>query len=986
MEPQEDSLPQEFTLNNVKFTKQTELHRSQFGIVWRYDQQPPENDALPLKLEVKGSNGDSTTVNKQGHYLSKVQKDGNQHIPKYYGDRLHGSKPYIIMEFVEYSVEEYLRRFKDLPNRLSLAQIFSQMLSALEALHASGYVNQLVKPSNFRISEENKVYLNHLGHMSELVWQGRHKAKGRYGFQGNPQYASIDQLEGYTMSRKDDLESLGYTMMYLTDKEVIPWNDLQTYKEIRQSKVDFLEQYQTPDQYLQFRRFILRVRHLAYEEDPDYNALRYDIMHLVQQPVVPNPQLNNFVLQQEQDQNDHVDMLPDLPQEQVQVIQQPLSFMEQIEAQQRVQEEAKEVQPINPFERSVRGYQGLPQSNFLDQTIKVPQPQDQHALNNSLVIQIQQLVLQHYQQSQQIEIPQKNDLAQESFNIIELIRAEEDELRPIQVRKRAMEAEVTKLQEEHKELKKANSELKVEQSKLKLNIKELEDNCSLIEGEIEMLNIEKKRIQLEIEQDQAQYIKQQEDQAYTAARNLQLEQEQLQKSKDEISQLTIEIQELKQIRENKEIELALIQKENAEFQEIIYIQRQVAQEQLQKMNDEHAEVINKVQQKKLEYVKTAQEQAAFAKEQQEYRQNVVKQRQIDESSLKEHNYRLKKEIEKLEQQRQLLAKENQEVIIARDKQHHISGEFRKEGQVSVAIVEELRADQVTHQKALFGALEKLFMKHREVTASTIKSNIVQEEKKYMEVLNLNEEEKVNKMPLSQKSVLQQAVMLNQTPPQNRKTSSSFMDSTLKYATPHGRNVSLTKECSRTGLFDTSIKQNLSKIDEKISQGATVKHTSAKLQQQSELINRRNNLSLESRQNYQTTSNENRRICHQQAVRSSRQNSSHQQSLNIDCRIIISTSEAELQQIANQKGFISFERILVTLTDINNPKQKHIANILKKQIKTHCNIKYFSLGKYKTKLEIQHGKELKELQGILLKISTQYQQYQFSSGQLIMINF
>jgi hypothetical protein len=35
--------------------------------------------------------------------------------------------------------------------------------------------------------------------------------------------ASINSLDGYNHSRRDDLESLGYTFMLLINKEQVPW-------------------------------------------------------------------------------------------------------------------------------------------------------------------------------------------------------------------------------------------------------------------------------------------------------------------------------------------------------------------------------------------------------------------------------------------------------------------------------------------------------------------------------------------------------------------------------------------------------------------------------------------------------------------------------------------------------------------------------------------------------------------------------------------
>ena len=45
--------------------------------------------------------------------------------------------------------------------------------------------------------------------------------------QGTPTTAAIRTLEGYTISRRDDLESLGYTIMYLNDASSVPWKGIE---------------------------------------------------------------------------------------------------------------------------------------------------------------------------------------------------------------------------------------------------------------------------------------------------------------------------------------------------------------------------------------------------------------------------------------------------------------------------------------------------------------------------------------------------------------------------------------------------------------------------------------------------------------------------------------------------------------------------------------------------------------------------------------
>jgi serine/threonine protein kinase len=87
-----------------------------------------------------------------------------------------------------------------------------------------------VKPDNFMISKEtNKVKVIDLGLVINLKLNNDvHNPMIRYRFQGTPNYGSINTLHGYNSSRRDDLESLGYSMMFLIDENSVPWRHMQT--------------------------------------------------------------------------------------------------------------------------------------------------------------------------------------------------------------------------------------------------------------------------------------------------------------------------------------------------------------------------------------------------------------------------------------------------------------------------------------------------------------------------------------------------------------------------------------------------------------------------------------------------------------------------------------------------------------------------------------------------------------------------------------
>ena len=133
------------------------------------------------------------------------------------------------------------------------------MLECLKQIHKAGYIHQDVKPDNFMLSLKNdhRVRILDMGLVMEYMRDGAHKSLGRYGFQGTPRFGSMSGLDGYTLSRRDDLESMGYSIMHLIDKEHIPWKVMENKKDILDAKREFAQSPQCLLKYHGARDFIV---------------------------------------------------------------------------------------------------------------------------------------------------------------------------------------------------------------------------------------------------------------------------------------------------------------------------------------------------------------------------------------------------------------------------------------------------------------------------------------------------------------------------------------------------------------------------------------------------------------------------------------------------------------------------------------------------------------------------------------------------------
>jgi serine/threonine protein kinase len=115
-------------------------------------------------------------------------------------------------------------RTEGIPDKLSLSDIFVQMIEAVQEMHLAGYIHKDIKTDNFRIMD-NRVVLIDFGLAMTYNMNGKHLPRERYGLEGSMFFASIRAHQGYTLSRRDDLESVGYSILYLMNPDIsfVPW-------------------------------------------------------------------------------------------------------------------------------------------------------------------------------------------------------------------------------------------------------------------------------------------------------------------------------------------------------------------------------------------------------------------------------------------------------------------------------------------------------------------------------------------------------------------------------------------------------------------------------------------------------------------------------------------------------------------------------------------------------------------------------------------
>ncbi|XP_033173294.1 casein kinase I [Drosophila mauritiana] len=198
----------------------------------------------------------------------------------------------LVMELLGHSLEKLFvmcdRRFS-MKTVLMLAE---QMVDRLEYLHLHRFVHRDIKPDNFLMGvglTKHRLHLIDFG-LSKRYWdmtKNRHVPQRRgTKWAGTARYASVNALCGVVQSRRDDLEAVGYVLMYLL-RGCLPWQGLLHSSKLQKAEVIMEMKMSTSPKSLcagypsEFHNYICYTRQLGFEEEPDYRMIRCSFLGLL---------------------------------------------------------------------------------------------------------------------------------------------------------------------------------------------------------------------------------------------------------------------------------------------------------------------------------------------------------------------------------------------------------------------------------------------------------------------------------------------------------------------------------------------------------------------------------------------------------------------------------------------------------------------------------------------------------------------------------
>ncbi|KAF7791434.1 hypothetical protein EIP86_002450 [Pleurotus ostreatoroseus] len=223
----------------------------------------------------------------QLEYESKVYNTlaGGTGIPTVHWFGTESNYSAMVVDLLGPSLEDLLNFCGRKFSLKTVLMLGDQLIDRIEYIHSRNFVHRDIKSENFVMGNRengNRVYAIDFG----LAKRYRHPKtsihipyKDKKGLTGTARYASINTHIGIEQTRRDDLEALGYLLLYFL-RGSLPWQGFRAATRKQKHDLIMEKKMTTPtdilcrDLPIEFATFLNYTRSLGFDDTPDYSYLR----------------------------------------------------------------------------------------------------------------------------------------------------------------------------------------------------------------------------------------------------------------------------------------------------------------------------------------------------------------------------------------------------------------------------------------------------------------------------------------------------------------------------------------------------------------------------------------------------------------------------------------------------------------------------------------------------------------------------------------
>lgn len=267
------------TIFNDCYLAKKKISSGSFGVVY-FGIDLRTNDSVAIKIEKIDGNDDMKSVLKEASLLSLLCDVRG--VPKLYWAGSKGPVDVMVISLLGKDLTSYLKIFKKFSLK-TVVMLGDQLITILESVHNRGVVHRDLKPENILMGKgecNNQTFLVDFG-ISKVYRDsnGVHiPYRDKKSFIGTTRYASLSAHDGIEISRKDDLESLMYVLIFLA-KGNLPWQNLKVTENEKTRKVGEMKLKMAAEDLCkdlpeEFVKFLNYVKNLSFKQNPDYIFLK----------------------------------------------------------------------------------------------------------------------------------------------------------------------------------------------------------------------------------------------------------------------------------------------------------------------------------------------------------------------------------------------------------------------------------------------------------------------------------------------------------------------------------------------------------------------------------------------------------------------------------------------------------------------------------------------------------------------------------------